>query len=116
MENFDTIGLRFYKYMKTKGLGVNEVARLVEMSGSQISNIKNGKVFGTDKMYKILNIFSDLDANWLFRGTHLDPSSHSINQLDYMIELQKERIIDLKKENAELKRELQELREKQLNL
>ncbi|QXP61669.1 helix-turn-helix transcriptional regulator [Olleya sp. HaHaR_3_96] len=109
MPEFNEVGLRFYKYLKNKGLGVNDTARKLGFSGSQISNIKNGRVFGTDKVYKILNEFKDLDANWLFRGVSNEIPEVDINQLDYTIELQKERIIDLKKENAELKKTIKAL-------
>ncbi|EKT3958110.1 helix-turn-helix transcriptional regulator [Flavobacterium psychrophilum] len=112
MNNFNELGVRFYKYLRGKNLGINDTARILDLSGSQISNIKNGKVFGTDKMYKILNEFKDLDANWLFRGVSIDVPNIDINHLNYMIELQKERIIDLKKENAQLKNEMKELNEK----
>ncbi|WP_130735562.1 helix-turn-helix transcriptional regulator [Flavobacterium sp. J27] len=116
MDNFNELGVRFYKYLKTKGLGVNDTAKLLGLSGSQISNIKNGKVFGTDKMFKILNKFEDLDANWLFRGVSKEIPNVDINHLDYVIELQKERIIDLKKENAELKKEIKALQAKISNV
>ncbi|MCJ1806944.1 MULTISPECIES: helix-turn-helix domain-containing protein [Flavobacterium] len=106
MNEFEDLGVRFNRYLISKGLGVNQIARILELSGSQISNIKNGKVFGADKMFKILNTFTDLDANWLFRGESMEHPEIDINRLDYIIELQKERIIDLKKENAELKKML----------
>ena len=54
MKDFKEVGVRFSKYLIKKGLGVNETARLLGYSGSQISNIKNGKVFGADKMFNIL--------------------------------------------------------------
>ncbi|MFD2891561.1 helix-turn-helix transcriptional regulator [Flavobacterium chuncheonense] len=112
MDNFNELGIRFYKFLKSRNLGINDTAKLLGLSGSQISNIKNGKVFGTDKMFKILNEFEDLDANWLFRGVSKESPNVDINHLDYVIELQKERIIDLKKENAELKIKIRELKEK----
>ncbi|MGQ2108053.1 S24 family peptidase [Ornithobacterium rhinotracheale] len=54
--------------MNHKTLGVNKIAEILDFSGSQVSNIKNGKVFGTDKLFKILNTFPDLSAEWLLLG------------------------------------------------
>lgn len=68
MNNFINLGERFGNYLKYKGLGNNKTAEILGFSGSQVSNIVNGKVFGTDKIFKILNVFQDIDANWLFRN------------------------------------------------
>ncbi|MCK0200676.1 helix-turn-helix domain-containing protein [Ornithobacterium rhinotracheale] len=54
--------------MNHKTLGVNKIAEILDFSGSQVSNIKNGKVFGADKLFKILNTFPDLSAEWLLLG------------------------------------------------
>lgn len=62
------LGERLRAYLKHKGIGVNQAARLVGTSGSQISNILHGKVFGTDKLYSILNTFNDLNIEWLLEG------------------------------------------------
>lgn len=66
-KNFNELGVRFSKYLKAKNIGNNKFAEKIGMSKSQISNIVNGKTFGTDKMFKILNCCPDLNANWLFR-------------------------------------------------
>lgn len=68
MKNFEEIGKRFFKFMNHKTLGVNKIAEILDFSGSQVSNIKNGKVFGADKLFKILNTFPDLSAEWLLLG------------------------------------------------
>lgn len=102
MENFKKLGYRFAKYMKDNDLGVNEMAKKLEFSGSQISNIRNGKVFGSDKMFKILNIYEDIDANWLFRGKGYE----QIENDNYTIEIQRKLIEKLELENAGLKEQL----------
>ncbi|GLB51745.1 transcriptional regulator [Neptunitalea chrysea] len=66
MNNFEEIGARFRIYLEYKGIGINEAARKTGVSGSQISNIVNGKNFGTDKLFNILNVFTDLSSEWLF--------------------------------------------------
>lgn len=68
MENFNEVGKRFSKYLSYKDLGVNQAAKLLGFSGSQISNVKNGKVFGSDKLHNILNVFDDLNPTWLLLG------------------------------------------------
>jgi len=67
-EKFPELGERFQEYLKYKGLKGIEVAKDSKNSASQISNIIKGKIFGTDKIFKILNTFTDLNANWLFTG------------------------------------------------
>lgn len=67
-ENFSELGVRFNEYLKYKGLKGKEVSETSSYSPSQISNIIKGKVFGCDKIFNILNIYNDLNANWLFTG------------------------------------------------
>lgn len=69
MKNFDIIGINFRTYLKFKGLGVNQAAKKLDFSGSQVSNICNGKNFGSDKLFKIINVFNDLNIEWLITGT-----------------------------------------------
>ncbi len=112
MGDFSELGRRFSIYLKNKGLGVNETAKILDFSGSQISNITNGRVFGCDKMFKILNEFKDIDANQLFRGNSFDKKQDhpeiDYRQLwlerQYLIELQKEKINFLEKENKKLRK------------
>jgi transcriptional regulator with XRE-family HTH domain len=67
-DNFNELGNRFLEYLKYKGLKGKDVAEVSKNSASQISNIIKGKVFGCDKLFKILNNYTDLNANWLFTG------------------------------------------------
>ncbi|MBP4137418.1 helix-turn-helix domain-containing protein [Flavobacterium geliluteum] len=115
MNNFNDLGKRFGDYLKYKSLGINETAKILGFSGSQVSNIVNGKVFGTDKTFKILNEFKELSAEWLFTGKEPmlktdDPgvSDKEINQshLDTqnkLIQMQEKEILRLEKELAEMK-------------
>lgn len=102
MSNFKDLGSRFVKYMENNELGVNKMAKKLDFSGSQISNIRNGKVFGTDKLFKILNNYTDLDANWLFRGEELNKLNSQNNQT--------EELIVVLKENIELRKEIDRLK------
>lgn len=117
MEEFSDLGNRFSKYLEYKGLGINKTAKIFGFSGSQISNIVNGKVFGTDKMFNILNVFKDLDANFLFRGgtemiinnkTIIDEPNpirdKLIERQDQLIAARDEKIAALEKEISELKK------------
>ncbi|MBS9774825.1 MAG: helix-turn-helix transcriptional regulator [Tenacibaculum sp.] len=99
MENFKEFGVRFTNYMTNKKLGVNKMAEKLNFSGSQISNIRNGKVFGTDKLFKILNTYTDIDANWLFRGEK-EKSAEMVDNSKY---------IELLEENRELRKEIERL-------
>ena len=67
-KKFNELGSRFFEYLQYKGLKGKDVAEITGYSGSQISNIVKGKVFGSDKLFNILNIFNDLDSNWLLTG------------------------------------------------
>lgn len=67
-EKFPELGARFQEYLKYKGFKGKDIAGKTGFSASQISNIIKGKVFGTDKLFNILNIYTDLNADWLFTG------------------------------------------------
>ncbi len=101
MKNFKDFGVRFSKYMEINNIGVNKMAEKLSFSGSQISNIRNGKVFGTDKLFKILNVYTDIDANWLFRGEE-QKSIEIVDNTKY---------IELLEENIELRKEIDHLKD-----
>lgn len=116
MEDFTILGERFSKYLKYKGLGVNKAGGIVGETGGQISNITSGKNFGCDKMFNILNIFKDLDANYLFRGTgqmviggnpYEEPKE---NHNEDLISLQKQLIEYKDLEISSLKKQITELK------
>lgn len=65
---FKELGERFHKYMKAKGLKNKDVAKTFNFSGSQVTNIIHGRVFGSDKLFLILNVYKDLNPEWLLTG------------------------------------------------
>lgn len=67
--DFPLVGERFSKYLERKGLSGNKAANLLGETEGQISNILKGQNFYCDKMFNILSVFKDLDANYLFRGS-----------------------------------------------
>lgn len=82
-ENFKEIGVRFKKYLRHKDLGTNQAASILGFSGSQVSNITNGRKFGTDKAFIILNTFNDLDSEWLFRGNgNMIKKEHGVQKIE----------------------------------
>ncbi len=102
MKNFEDLGNRFINYMKINNIGVNKMAKKLNFSGSQISNIRNGKVFGADKLFKILNTYKDIDANWLIKG---EQSQNNINDSKY---------IELLEDNIRLRKKVDKLKEELL--
>lgn len=118
--DFPLLGKRFSKYLERKGLSGNKAANLLGETDGQISSILKGQNFYCDKMYNILNLFKDLDANFLFRGsgtmvigsaepekTSEDPeiSKTLISAQQELIKYKDEEIKNLKKEITTLKKE-----------
>jgi hypothetical protein len=68
MDNLEGIGKRLSKYLKDNDIGLNELGRMSNTSGAQVSNIINGKVYGFDKLLKIINVLPELDLNYLIYG------------------------------------------------
>ncbi|MDQ3533995.1 MAG: helix-turn-helix domain-containing protein [Bacteroidota bacterium] len=66
--NLISIGERLRKYLKYKGIGVNEYGNFTNTSGAQISNILNGKNFGITKLINIIKYSEDLNLDWLLKG------------------------------------------------
>lgn len=54
--------------MEKNKIGVNELGRLTNTSGAQISHIIKGKKYGVDKFLNILDIFPQLNPYWLIYG------------------------------------------------
>ena len=118
--DFPLVGERFSKYLERKGLSVNKAANLLGETDGQISSILKGQNFYCDKMFNILNLFKDLDANFLFRGSGTmvigsaepekiseDPeiSKTLISAQQELIKYKDEEIKNLKKEITTLKKE-----------
>lgn len=60
---------RIKQYIDYKGLTISSFEREVGMSnGSFASQLKNNKTIGVDKLENILNIFPDINIEWLLTG------------------------------------------------
>lgn len=68
MDQLKEIGKRLGQYIKLKNIGVNELGRLTQTSGAQISFIIKGKKYGVDKLLIILEVCKDLNPSWLMYG------------------------------------------------
>lgn len=68
-EDLDIIGKRMAHYLSSINVGTNEAGRRTGTSGSQVSNILNGKNYGVDKLLLIFKTFPDLNPIWLLKGT-----------------------------------------------
>lgn len=66
--NFKDLGDRLRKYLIFREIKNKDIAEKLGFSGSQVTNIIQGKVFGSDKLFKILNYYPEINANWLFTG------------------------------------------------
>ncbi|QFG53676.1 hypothetical protein [Chryseobacterium sp.] len=120
--NLHALGTRFSEFLLHKGLSEKKAGNLLGETDSQISNIINGHNFGCDKMYNILNVFKDLDANFLFRGSNpmiignsgnIDYQSNAthtiseslLNAQQELLKYKDTEIKNLRKEISELKKD-----------
>ena len=101
MNELIKVGERIDSYLKLKGIGINQLGRLTKTSGTQIVNIIQGKKFGLDKIYLLLEVLPDLSPNWLLfgEGEMLKESDVKVTALDKVIN-----------ENESLKKEIENLR------
>ncbi|MDF2455232.1 MAG: hypothetical protein K0R51_1225 [Cytophagaceae bacterium] len=101
MNELIKVGERIDSYLKLKGIGINQLGRLTNTSGTQIVNIIKGKKFGLDKIYILLQVLPDLSPNWLLfgEGEMLKESDAKLTALDKVIS-----------ENESLKKEIEHLR------
>lgn len=60
---------RFDKYMEYKGLNDNKITVETGISNGLIGKARKRGGLSQENISKILNTYSDLDANWWFRGT-----------------------------------------------
>ncbi len=88
MPTLAAIGKRFKAYLDHKEIGINQAGRDIGTSGAQISNIINGKKWGTDKLLSIINAYQDLSVEYLLLGK--GEMLHNPNaQIDAQIDAQK---------------------------
>lgn len=60
---------RFKQYLDYKGIANYRAETDCGLSNGLIKNaLKAGSALGSDKLEKILNVYSDLSAEWLLRG------------------------------------------------
>lgn len=98
-------------YLKLKGLNDNKVTVESGISNGIIGKARIRGALSQDNISKLLNTYTDLDANWLFTGNGemLKINDKRIEVIQdtkdqYIIELQKDKIGRLEKEIAELKK------------
>ena len=73
--------LRFKAYLEKKGIPNGRAEKACCLSNGLIGNaIKAGSSFGSDKLEKILSVYSDLSAEWLLRGTGSMIIGEGVNQ------------------------------------
>ena len=101
MNELIKVGERIDSYLKLKGIGINQLGRLTKTSGTQIVNIIQGKKFGLDKIYLLLEVLPDLSPNWLLfgEGDMLRENDSKMTVLDKVMN-----------ENESLKKEIEHLR------
>lgn len=88
---------RIIQFIEFKRISINAFEKSIGASKSYISNTKN---ISAEVASNILLIYSDLSAEWLFRGKGemlLSDSSH------IMLDSLKEEVISLRAENAVLR-------------
>lgn len=61
-------GERLRAYLEYKVIGINQLGRMTNTSGAQISNIIAGKNYGVDKLISVFKACPDLDIKWLMTG------------------------------------------------
>lgn len=115
---------RIKQYIDSKGLTISSFEREVGMSnGSFASQLKNNKTIGVDKLENILNIFPDINTEWLLTGNGPmlkenektstgEPDEPYVNKsskdelYERIIAEQKERIRDLQRTIEDLRAQL----------
>jgi phage repressor protein C with HTH and peptisase S24 domain len=79
MTSVNEIGERLSKYLTDNNIGLNDMGRRSQTSGAQVSNIINGKVYGIDKLFKILNVLPKEDSEWILSGQKMIRENDKVN-------------------------------------
>lgn len=68
MQTIDNMSVkqRIYAFIKYKSISVKKFEELCELSNGYISSMRKG--FGTDKLNNVLNVFPELNREWLLYG------------------------------------------------
>lgn len=106
---------RFDKYMKYKGLNDNKITVETGISNGLIGKARKRGGLSQENISKILQTYSDLDANWWFRGEGEMILGEKTEE-NYQIEWEKiirsqQELLDFKQQEIDrLKSEVDELK------
>lgn len=92
---------RLAKIIKDSGLSQKEFAKKIGVTEQGLGNYLNGRIPKADVLIRIKQMFN-LSIDWLLTGSEAIPDETD----PYILEIQKDLISYLKKENSELKKEL----------
>jgi hypothetical protein len=112
---------RLKKYIDFKGISVAGFERSIGMSNASFGkSLKKGGTIGADKLDIILNIYPDLNVNWLIsgRGNMLlmpDQVNESPPNYGRIIYESQEKIIQTQQETIEIQQRYIKLLEKDLS-
>ncbi len=103
---------RIKEFIDYKGLSVRKFEEMTGFSnGSFASQFKNNKTIGVDKVENILNVFPEINTEWLLTGvgemlkTEGSAPKKDSDQSE-ILALLRWKVNKLEEENAELKKEL----------
>jgi hypothetical protein len=110
MRDLKKIGKRIQQFMEKYNIGVNELGKITNTSGAQISNILKGKKYGIDKFLSILDAFPRLNAYWVISGQGdmelpAEPKKGAFNLAAVLKELEEQKNV-----NEKLKKDLKNLK------
>ena len=102
MDRLDLIGKRLDFYLKNKGKSIRKFALECETNPTQVQNIINGKVYGIDKLFQIID-HCDISGEWLLFGKgemiergEADQEAEWVRTVDHKKRM-KESVLEIKK-------------------